>query len=247
MTALAHHLMLKLRDKRVIAPTRAARRRLARSVLDRADEFHVVAFRAADNHIHLLALCDRPAAGELARRVELSLRQPSPFLPAHIKGVGDQDYLYSCFRYILDQERHHEIELDPLHEASALPDLLGLRSVAPAIVGRVRSRLPRIKRRALLRHLGEPDLERPVELWSRLPDAAAAALALPSLEGRSARQVEARAAAVHAAQELGPTAIARALGCSRMTVHRLRLRTARPDLVRAVRRQLRLREQVRGD
>ncbi len=245
MTALAHHVMLKLRDKRVIAPTVEARRRLARSILVRADEFDVVAFRAADNHVHILALCARPAAGELARRVELSLRQPSPFLPAHIKPVGDQGYLYTCFDYILDQERHHEIELDPLHEASALPDLLGLRAVSSGIVGRVKSFLPRVKRGALLAHLGNPELEVDIELWSRLPESAAAALALESLEGRSAQQVLARTAAVHAALELGPTRTSRLLGISRMTAHRLRGRTVRPELVRAVRRQLALRERVR--
>ena len=241
MPALAHHIMLKLRDRRVIAPTVEARRRLARSVLLRGDEFGLLAFRAADSHVHLLALCDREAAGEYGRRVELSLRQPSPFLPAHVKPIGDQRYLETCFDYILDQERHHEIDLDPRHEASALPDLLGLRVVAPQIMHRVRSYLPRIKRRALLEHLGAPDLDGPPVSWHGLAEASAAALGLPSLSGRSADQVAARVAAVHATAALGPSATARLLGTSRMTVHRLRRREPRPDLIRALLRQLRLR------
>jgi len=73
MPPLAHHLMLRLRDDRVIAPTTAARRTLAGVVLGLGREPGLLAFSGADTHVHLLVACDRAASGQLARRAEISL------------------------------------------------------------------------------------------------------------------------------------------------------------------------------
>ena len=65
--------MLCLREDRVIAVDLAARRTLARTVLKAGRSRGLLAFRAADTHLHLQVACGRPEAGELARRLEIAL------------------------------------------------------------------------------------------------------------------------------------------------------------------------------
>ena len=78
--------MLRLRDGRVIAVDLGAQRTLARTVLKAGRSRGQLAFRAADTHLHLQVACDRPEAGELARRLEIalvrSLRLAVGFAPA---------------------------------------------------------------------------------------------------------------------------------------------------------------------
>ena len=256
MSALGHHLMLRLRDGRVVAPTVAARRLLARTVLGLGAGANVrlLAFRAADTHVHLLAACGAPQATELARRVEialtLALRPGVGFAHAHVRPIEGQAHLRNALRYVLRQEQHHGTDLDPRHEASNLPDLLGLRLVGAYTAQNVRTLLPRMRRDALLecldpsdgglaRLLAAPELPPAEHLAPGLPEAAAAATALPDLDGRSTEVVAARHAAVHAVGVSAKlTSIADALSVTCRTVSRLRSEPAPPRLVRAVALQL---------
>ena len=247
MPAIAHHLMLRLADGRVIARDAAARRGLARATLRIAHPLPLLAFRAADTHLHLLVACKRAAAGELARRVEIGLRQrlglEVPFAPAHIEPVAGQRHLRNAFFYVLRQEERHRLGGDPLHDASNLPDLLGLRVTGTWTAAHVRARLPRVTRGRLAALLGARAPDAPIEDWRTLADAAAAAVAMPALEGSTAVVTQARRAAARvAAKHLRATELAAQLGVSARTARRLRTQPPDPRLASAVAGQLGLRQ-----
>lgn len=244
---LASHLILRLRDDRVLAPSVAARRLLARTVLRLGQDSGLLAFRAADTHLHAVALVEEAAGRQLARRIEIALVRgmglPIGFAPARVLPVRDQPHLVNLFGYILGQARHHGLEPDALHEAGNLPDLLGMRLAGAYTVPRVREHLPRLRRGDLLRHLGLDTLPEQPLAWEGLADAAAAAVGLPSLDGRTEPIVAARRAAVHAAREaLSTEQTALRLGLSARAVTRMRSEVADPALILAIRRQLAVRE-----
>jgi hypothetical protein len=257
-TVLASHIMLRLADDRVVLPDTAARRVAAAAILDIGRHYGLLAFRAADTHIHMLAACDRRAAGKLAHAVEvalrLRLRLAVPFAPARIKVVADQHHLHNAFGYVLRQAERHDLPIDPFHEASSLPDLVGLRVVAPDLAFRVSAMLPRSRPRQLAIELGLVPCEDAapfipgVDDLDQLSDSAAAAAAMPALVGRRGRAQAVRRAAVALAEESavgrrGPSALdlAARLGCSARTVTALRSQPLDQTVLRAVRGQLRLR------
>ena len=247
MTPVGHHLILRLRDDRVLAPDTRARRRLARSVLAVAADFELLAFRAADSHLHLEAACDRARAGELARRLAIALHRRLAaaavgFERARIQPIRGQHHLENTFHYILGQERHHGLRSDPLAESSNLPDLLGLRLLGAHTIPRVRALLPCVRRGDLLAHLSLDAIPETPGSAADLVDAAAAAAGLPDLEGRSREIADARAAAALAASgSLATGALAELLGVDARTIRRLRARPVDERLVGAVRLQLGLR------
>ncbi len=240
--SFASHLMLRLRVDRVVARSPGGRRGLADTVLRASAPFPLLCFRAADTHIHLLLGCDERSARECGRRIEIGLTQrlqlAPGFSPGYARPVVDQRHLRNAFAYILRQEARHGIGRDPLHDASSLPDLLGLRVVAPELRGRVGEWLPRVA------------ID---ELWSLLPgsvepasvdvlaEAGAAALALPGLRGRRRGVVEGRAAAAQVAVGYGVERLASALSVTPRTVRRLWSLRVDPVLLRAVEMQARLR------
>jgi hypothetical protein len=253
--ALGQHIMLRLEDDRVLATSTAARRRLARCVLANGERFGLLAFRAADNHLHVEAVCPENEARELARRLAIALvktlRLVVGFQTPRVKPIGDQWHLTSAFHYILRQEQHHGTDADPLFDASNLPDLLGMRLVGRYTAERMSALLPRVTRTSLLAHLGTPDLDAMIDAPWRAPlgdlgDAAAGAYGLVSLAGRSRPVVEARAAATHAARHASAEAIAAALGVDQRTARRLAARPPSLAAVRAVRLQLAHRAALRG-
>ena len=133
MNALGYHIRIRLNDDRVIASTPAAQRTLARVVLCQARWCCLLVFALADTHLHLLVACSRKEAGKLARRIEIQLSHQLDlsvgFTPAYIVPIRDGRHFYNTFYYILNQNRHHQLESDPLREATNLWDLLGLRVV----------------------------------------------------------------------------------------------------------------------
>ena len=244
MSAFGHHVIMRLVSSQVLARTPEARRRAARILLEEGRR-GLLAFRLADTHAHALLICTRREAGRFANYVEQRLRWhlqlPSPFEPANIRLVHTQSHLERAFSYVLRQEEHHGIALDPRHEASSAQDLLGLRVVAPDFLPRVQSALPRLRVGELTDGLA---LERCEPDFDHLADAAAAAFALPWLD-RSAHAAAARAAAVHAAAELSAGQIAQRLAVTRRCVERLRRQPVPTGLVRAVRMQLTVRPRGR--
>ena len=75
-----------------------------------------------------------------------------------ITDVRDQWHLSSTFFYVLDQRDHHAVGGDFFHEATSLPDLLGMRKLGAHTRQLVRERLPPM-RLDLLPILGVPELE----------------------------------------------------------------------------------------
>lgn len=248
---LGYHIRMSLADGRVITTCSSAQRLLARTVLGAGRDSCLLSFRSADTHLHLAAGCSRARAGQLVRVISSSLRRrlelPVGFTHPHFQPIRDQRHLDSSFWYDLRQDERHEIDIDPLAEASNLPDLLGLRLIGRYTVGNVSRLLPRVRPEALAHRLGvsiEDLLRGPISPRSmeQLADAAAASVAVPVLQGRDADVAEARRAAVHLLDGRLPRVhLARLLGTTSRHVRRMRVQPANPLLVEAIARQLRLR------
>ena len=246
VNVLGHHVILRLGDDRVIAPSRAERRRWARRLCSLARDVPIVAWKLADTHLHLVVLTDRAGVDALVRRLRIwvtsALRPGVSLEVQRTKPLSGQSHLEAAFHYALRQDIHHGVETDLMQDASALPDILGLRVLSPELPLRVREHLPRLRRDALLAHLAVPALE--VALHAEhLLESALAAFAIDAM-GLDKVDVQARRAAIAAAAGLGPTRIADLLGVTPQAVCRLaRAPVSAPD-VRAVRLQMALRAQL---
>jgi hypothetical protein len=259
---------MSVAGRRVIASTPVALRRGARILLEHGARAGIIAFRLADTHLHATLLCMRDEAGAYAHRVECALgwglRPGAPFEAAHFEPIYEQRHLTRALWYDLRQEEHHGTALDPMHEGSSLYDTLGLRIVDPAFSCRVARALPRTCRSELAQLLAPNALELIDHVGSGplllecLADAAAAALALPSLAtGHGAVHTMARRGAIEVAlahahrwSRVGlharVRAVARAIGLSRGGTYRLANRAPHPtsnalELHRAVLLQWQLR------
>ena len=208
---------------------------------------HVPGSGVPADHVHAALATDRASAGAFARYVETALvwqlGLAARFERARIRPLQDQKHAYSTFHYAHRQDSRHELNLDRAREGTSLPDLLGLRALETSLIARVRAHLPRIRREDLVGQFpsGAFDVDEPLDL-DVLADAAAAALALADLRGRSADVLRARRAAVHAA---GPDVPSRRLsdylGIGVRAVQHLRTQRREPSVVRAVEQQARLR------
>ncbi len=256
MSELGFHMMFRADDDRVLAPRPELRRALAVSIYRVAAPFPLLAFGAADTHLHLEALCERKAATDLAHRVMCSLRWSLgltvPFRPVRMKRLDDQHHLVATFHYVLKQRNRHGVATDPCLDASSLPELLGMRVISSDTLRRVREHIPRLRRDELLAHLGpaalEPagdDLLQHLIAMGRgdlLRDAAAGAAGLPDLTGNRPRVVAARAALVRLLSRCCPArAVAEVVGCASPTIRRLRTTPRDERLERALRLQAAMR------
>lgn len=243
---------MRLSDDRPIAVTTPQRRTLARVMLTQGEERGLIAYGAADNHLHAELTADRHAAGDFANYVMSSLRRrlelPVPFEKARIRPVEDQRHAYRLFFYAQRQDTHHDTRLDPRREATSLQDLLGLRALPTKMASRVRAALPRLKRYEIEALLpvdltGEP----PLDALELIASAAAAAFALPDLTGRSRDLTAARRAAVHAIPNASPVELAMHLGVGAREIQKLRAIEPEPRAVRALQRQLILQHAIGQD
>ncbi len=237
MRPLGFHLVFRAVDSRVIAPDTAAQRTLAVTTHRVGEAFGLYAFRAAGDHFHVAAQCDRPSAGRLAQALGSALTQAldlsSGFGPTFLKPMTNQAHVEETFAYVHRNAEKHGVGNDPMHEASSLPGLLGLRLVPPGFIPRVRSLLPRVHRGQLLGLLGVDALEPCVRI-ELLADAAAGAVGLPTLDG-TLLSTRARASAVRLALPTVPiSALADALDLTERSVRRLRTWNQEPDLDRMV-------------
>lgn len=247
MAELGQHIIMRLRDDRVIASSPEARREVARVILEAGRTERLLAFNAGDTHMHTGAACSRDVAGNLARRIEIrlgnKLRPGERFAPANIQPIKNQQHLVRVFFYVLRQQVHHGFSGDLFHDGTNLPDLLGLRLLGSYTRQHVQALMPRITRNDLLRELGVQSLEpmAPNEA-SLLAEATLAAAGLAELSGRSVEVVAARRAAVHAAaEEMTSRDLAGALRCAERTIQRMRSELPDPALVRAIQLQFSLR------
>jgi hypothetical protein len=236
--APAFLLRLHAPDARPLAPTMAVRRALASTVLAVGDAWGLLAFRASGTDLWILAACDRAGAGRLAQATAVALRR-TVGLPrlGHARLEPVPDGLPSRLRSVLADPG----DRDPLHDASALPDLVGLRVLGARARARVEAHVRDIGRADLLALLGVPDLA-PSDDPAFLADGAAAAVGLPDLRSNLPLAVAARRAVVAIAEpRLGLQAAADLLGVTRRAAHNFRARGADPTLLAAVRLQAGLR------
>ncbi len=241
-TALGWQLVLRLGDNRAIAPSRAARRALARAIAALGNEFGVFAWCVADNHLHVAAFCAHESARELARRLAIALqRRLEPgvaFERPRLTPINDQAHARALLTYVIGQSAHHGASQDDAHEGNCVHDLVGTRTLMPWLPERVREHFPRVTRAHLLAPLGVEGFD---ERRGLDADAAAAAFALPSLRGRAAEVVDARRALVAVAGDFEAAQVATALNISPRSVWRLAKVPPPEAHARAVRRQLGLR------
>jgi len=255
MKELGSHMMFRLEDDRVIAPSIRHRRALARAVYRVCAHYQLICFGAADTHLHLELAEPRERLGRFTQRLtealRRSLRLPVRFRRPTIKPLADQYHLQNTFHYSLNQRNRHGILSDPFLDASSLPELLCMRFLPTDSIGRVRELLPRLTRSDLLPHLWPPRQPKgPPPPTDLLPseqlidpcDAAAGALGLPSLDRRTPEVQRALAALVQlASRQLPPARVAELIGRSRQAVWRLRSVCPHPALAHALRLQLGLR------
>jgi hypothetical protein len=80
---------------------------LASIILGQGRAHDLLAFGLADTHPHLLTPKSREEAGELVRRVEISLvkrlRLEVGFATPYFKPILDGAHLYRAFTYVLEQ------------------------------------------------------------------------------------------------------------------------------------------------
>jgi len=246
---LGYHVIQRLEDDRVLVRDTGQRRIYAETVLRIGRDAGLFCFGLPDTHSHVGLECERSTAGRFAQRLAIGLRQNlglvAPFSPVRLREIRDQAHLGNAFAYILSQGSHHGVDADPWLEATAVPDLLGLRVIGAYLPGRVRALLPRLRRADLLAKLGIEDLDVGHAL-DDLADAAAATVAAPRLVGRSSAIVDARRAAISFARGEGAATahIAQLLAISARAVRWLERGPARREHVRAVGLQLGLRARL---
>lgn len=243
---IGFHVTIRLEDGRPIATVPAARRIVARVVLVQGERRGLLAYGAADSHIHAVLRTNRAAAGAFAHYVESSLRWQlalgAPFERARVRPLHDQRHAYNAFHYAHRQDSRHALSLDDMREARSLPDLLGLRALQTSLVARVRAHLPRVGREELLGAFpaGAFDEALPVDL-EVLAEAATAALALLDLHARSPDGSRARCAAVHAVgPDVSASRLSDCLEIGVRAVQSLRSRPSEPLVTLAVQKQARL-------
>jgi hypothetical protein len=245
MIELAWHLMFRTDDDRVIAPGDAERRILARTVYRITDEAGLLAFGAADNHLHVVVVCTRERAGRLAQQLAVALRGqlgiPVSFFPTRIKEVRDQHHLQTVFHYALGQRNRHGVRSDPFLDASSLPELLGARLLRTGSPALARELLPRVSRPSLVRHLAIPALEPGSDLVQPV-DAVAGALGLGSLDEHRELGMLGRAAVVQlCSPRLSSSELVELLGRTQPTIRRLRHTDVPPRLLHAAQLQMAIR------
>lgn len=247
---IGFHVTIRLEDDRPIATTQASRRVVARVVLEQGEARGLLAFGAADDHLHAALATDRATAGAFARYIESALvwqlGLAARFERARIRPLQDQKHAYNTFHYAHRQDSRHLLELDRAREGTSLPDLLGLRVLETSLIARVRAHLPRIRRADLIGqfHPEAFDVDALLDL-DVLADAAAA-LALVDLRGHSLDAHRARRAAVHAAgPDVSSRRLSDCLGIGLRAIQSLRKQQREPALMSAVQRQAHLRSVAR--
>ncbi len=247
MNSHAWHVMMRLRRDAVIAPSPEHRRAVARVFHRKGQSFGLLAFSAADTHLHSLVCCGRKDAGEFARRVEISLHYHIPlhigFSPAHLVPMRDQQHLERTFHYIHNQQKRHGLKNDPFHDGSSLSDLLGLRVGFPWPGRVMEEQLPRVRVEDLWVHLDQDAIETFTNEEEDL-----LSIGLSATGGRAEHQRDlavARAAVIQLVGAGTSTAeLAFRLGCGKSAINRLRNRRVPSSLLDAVTLQLKIRERT---
>lgn len=171
-------------------------------------------FAIIAEHLHLVALLSRLAAGRFAQLMILTLRPvvTTPLAPSFPTMVESRSHMRWLLRYLLEQPKQHGMPGHPaLWVGSCFPDLVGARQVSGLSLCIDRA-LPDYSDAAALRILGLPGTEVPpahremlrAAGCERLKQAAAAAFAVDeTLRGNRPATVLARRATAQLAARVG--------------------------------------------
>ncbi len=241
---LALQFVYRREDSAPLAENDGDRRALIAAILAGGKDHGLLVAGAADTHAHAVAKGPRRPdrlAAATQYRVRTARGDGARLEPTRVTEVHDQWHLQNAFFYVLKQAQHHAVGGDPRFEATTLPDLLGLRVIAPWLPARVYAALPRVSRQQLLDILGLDTLAVGFE-HATLIDSAAAAVAAPDLSRRTPLVVDARRAAIELGSDhLYDDELATLLGVHRRSLRKHRRRPVRLDLVRAIGLQMGLR------
>ncbi len=241
---LALQFVYRRQDGSPLAEDDGDRRALISAILAAGKNHGLLVAGAADTHAHAVAKGAR-RPDRLAAATQWRLRTARGdgvrLEPTRVTEVRDQWHLQNAFFYALKQAQHHAVGGDPRFEATTLPDMLGLRVIAPWLPARVHAAIPRVSRQQLLELLGLDTLATGFDPLA-LVDSAAAAVAARDLSRRAPVVVDARRAAIELGSEhLYDDELASLLGVHPRTLRKLRQRPVRLDLVRAIALQMGLR------
>jgi hypothetical protein len=225
-----------------------AARQLAKAVLDLSRGYALLAFRLVGAELHVLVACSEQRAERLGCRLCAHFAPPErrgqPTVFAWTEAVTTrqalQDAFYRLMKPALGASQHRDGE----HEASNLPDLVGLRVNGDYTRLNVRSLLPDVHAPELFAFLDMPGISPPERftIWEELPDAAAAAFAISDVHAPQPDARRARTAAVQTACRHLPVArVSQFMRLRRRTVRRLQRTQIDRDALRAVSMQLMLR------
>jgi len=229
----------------VLAPTAEKRRAFTTVVLRVGRPHGLFGFGVADTHGHAGLATLSPGRFVHDAKLALASALGVELVAPAVSEIRDTWHAEAVIGYVHRQDKKHKSDLDPLREGTSLHALLGLQPDGVWIAERVRKLAPRLQRSDLLDQLGARSLAEEVHL-DTLADAAAGAVGVATLEGRSEEAVRARLAAVHAAIEHPAVAVARALGVTDRAVRKLRAQEPEPAMVRAIRLQMGLRAALAG-
>lgn len=245
--SLALQFVYRRQDSAPLADDDGDRRGLIAAILAAGKNHGLLVAGAADTHAHAVAKGPRRPdrlAAATQYRVCTARGDGARLERTRVTEVRDQWHIQNSFFYVLKQAQHHAVGGDPRFEATTLPDLLGLRVIAPWLPGRVLAALPRLSRQQLLDVLAVDDLA-PGFDPVMLADSAAAAVAARDLSRRTPLVIEARRAAIELGTDhLYDHELALLLGMHPRSIRKLRQRPVRLDLVRAVGLQMGLRAAV---
>lgn len=109
----------------------ATARRLARIVYEHLEGQGLVGFGAADDHLHLQVASDRLTCGQqmrsLAGAIHKRLGHVVAFEPSRYRPIETSRHERNTYLYGFRQETRHGTSIDPLFDASSLPDRIGAR------------------------------------------------------------------------------------------------------------------------
>lgn len=245
MEPIGWHVVLRCTDNRVIAPSVAERHQYVESTLQIGKKYGLFAYGLPHDHAHHGLICSRPRAGGFARDLSLSLTRLLPntpkFEPARIRPINDAHHAATLINYMIGQSAHHDVWLDPLHEATSAFDMLGLRPMGSHVTDMVALALPKFRCQRVLDHLPAVPFEA-----SDLAHVRAAMFSVAvgvRVEGTRIDRVM-HAAAAQALDGASVSQIAAALGVCKRTIRRALSRDVDPTLVRAIRLQMGFRQAV---
>jgi hypothetical protein len=253
-----HQIVLtSQRDRRLPLFTKEHHYLEALHRLGRVCKGNLALFALIAEHLHLIALLSRTAAGRLAQAVLVTLRPlaKTPLATSYIDEVDGRGHSYRSVKYELQQPQKHGMPgPGALWPGSCLPELVGAR-VIPGLTLRLREALPTFQVKQALRVLDLPgDKILPAGRQqlraagaARLIAATAATLGVePTLRGNSAPVITARRAVAHIAArlDLPPTELRSVVGKDRNTLWRLRRRPVSSECIDAIRRRVALEDLV---